>query len=372
MASYKNDLLIGICGKLQLPSGKYASAEERYDTISKTIQADSYFHGIELRMYPHGSFRLKTTVKPLSQNEYDLDFVVEIPSGIGLTPKGLYDHIYRILSTDGVHNRMVERKTRCIRVNYANDFHMDIMPGQLINPTTNEIIVPDRELKNWYHHSNPIGYADWFENQAKKSIRFELNAQRIAKASAEPVTEQEVVARLEPLRRAVQLIKRYRDIYCDKFEAEPVRSIVLCTLMGHISSTYSNELDIINDFCSYVNSKIVSANGTPFEVRNPVVDEVLTEKWTEDVNNYNDFVGMMNALTAHVRKLQAATINTDIASLMKEMFGESVTDDVIKEYASRISTARVNGTLGVAATGTLNTSKIGTMVKKNTFYGDEL
>ena len=39
-------------------------------------------------------------------------------------------------------------------------------------------------------------------------------------------------------------------------------------------------------------------------------------------------------------------------------------------YASRIATARVNGTLGVAATGTLNTSKTGTVVKKNTFYGD--
>lgn len=213
MMSYRDNILIGICGKLQLQPSKYALAEERYKVISDTIQTDTVFRTIDLRMYPHGSFRLKTTVKPLSNNEYDLDFVVEIPSGANMTPQDLYNHIYRILSSDGTHNSMLEKKSRCIRVNYANDFHMDIMPGQLINRATNEIIVPDRKLESWYHHSNPIGYAEWFENQAKTAIRFEMNQQRIAKGSAEPISDQEIVIRLEPLRRAVQLVKRYRDVY---------------------------------------------------------------------------------------------------------------------------------------------------------------
>lgn len=61
-------------------------------------------------MYPQGSFRLKTTVKPLKGNEYDLDFVAELPQNSNMTPKQLYDHIYRILSTDGVHNKMLEKR----------------------------------------------------------------------------------------------------------------------------------------------------------------------------------------------------------------------------------------------------------------------
>ena len=321
MALYRDKLLIGICEKLQLQPSKYALAEERYKTISDIIQADAAFKTIELRMYPHGSFRLKTTVKPLSENEYDLDFVVEIPSGVNMTPKDLYNHIYRILSEDGIHNSMVEKKSRCIRINYANDFHMDIMPGQVINRSTNEIIVPDRELISWYHHSNPIGYAKWFENQARTAIRYQLNRERIAKASAEPITDQEVVTRLEPLRRAVQLIKRYRDVYCERYDAEPVRSIVLCTLMGYISSSYSSEMEIISDFCTYVNGRIIASNGEPFEVKNPVVNEVLTEKWMESKKNYTDFVEMMKKLTEHIQKLRFATLNIDIASLVKEMFG---------------------------------------------------
>lgn len=370
MASFKDNLLIGICEKLQLPQSKYTLAEERYKTISDMIHTDTVFQKINLKMYPHGSFRLKTTVKPLSDNEYDLDFVVELPNEVNMTPKELYTHIYRILSKDNIHNNMVEKKRRCIRIKYANDFHMDIMPGKLIDHATNEIIVPDRELKSWYHHSNPIGYADWFENQAKTAIRGELNQQRIAKASAEPITEQEIVTRLEPLRRAVQLVKRYRDIYCDKHNTEPVRSIVLCTLMGYISSSYSSEMDIIQDYCSYVNGRIASFYGEPFEVRNPVVNEVLTEKWTENKNYYNDFVKMMRALTEYMQKLRMTSLNTDIVALVKEMFGENLTNDVIKDQSDHINFARANGTLGVTADGVLNTTMTVSTVKKNTFYGE--
>lgn len=370
MELYKDNLLIGICGKLQLQPSKYELAEKRYKAISDTIQDDSVFQAINLRVYPHGSFRLKTTVKPLFENEYDLDFVVEIPGYVMMTPQNLYDHIYRILSNDGVHNNMLDKKSRCIRVNYANDFHMDIMPGKLINPLTNEIIMPDLDMKNWYHHSNPIGYAEWFENQAKNIIRYELSLQRGIKSSTEPISDQEIVVRLEPLRRAVQLVKRYRDIYCDKHKTEPVRSIVLCTLMGEISSKYSSELDIISDFCTYVNSRISASNGKPFEVKNPVVDEVLTEKWNEDKKNYYDFVRMMRTLTEDIYKLKTLSINTDIVALAKDMFGENLTCEVIRDMTCRISTARADGTLGVTASGVLNTTKSVASIKKNTFYGE--
>lgn len=370
MPEYKEKLLIGICEKLQLTSGRYKLAEERYHTIADTIQDDYVFRNIKLEMYPHGSFRLKTTVRPLSSNEYDLDFVVEIPRNVQMTALDLYNHIYRILSNDGVHDGMVEKKSRCIRVNYANDFHMDIMPGQVYNPYTREIIVPDRELKYWYHHSNPIGYANWFEQQAKTQIINEMMNSIPIYERTEPIADQEIAKRLEPLRRAVQLIKRYRDIYCMKTKAEPVRSIVLCTLMGHISSSYSIDLNIISDFCLYVHSLIEENHGRPFEVKNPVVNEILTEKWQESKKNYMDFVRMMVSLEKDIQKLNNANTNNEIVPLLKKMFGENVTTTVIKEQAEGLLNARNLGVLSAGPTGLLNMEGSGLFVKKNTFYGN--
>lgn len=367
MSNYLESLLLGICDKLQLSPSLYEQATERYETITKTLQDDDIFIGTSLKLYPHGSFKLKTTVKPLKDDDYDLDFVAEIPSNSNMTPKELYDHIFRILANDGVHTNMVETKNRCIRVNYANDFHMDIMPGKLINEQTKEIIVPDRKMSGWYHHSNPIRFAEWFENQAKKQILFEHNQIR-GSFDVEKVSDQELTAKLEPLRRAVQLVKRYRDIYCDEHNCEPVRSIVICTLMGQISSFTGETIQIIERFCDYVNILIKKSNGKPFVVKNPVVDEELTEKWKEG-NNYNDFVEMMNSLSNDVIQLKKLSINTDTNKLVKKMFGENVTNLVIKDQAQRLNEIRKSGKLSVNSNGILTTNKNDTPIRKNTFYG---
>lgn len=372
MNKYTNKILIMLCEKLQLSDSLYELAEKRYHTIADIIENAPVMKGVSLNMYAHGSFRLKTTVKPLKGEEYDLDFVVEIAidNEDDMTPTELYNHIYDILSNDGIHDKMVEKKNRCIRVNYANDFHMDIMPGKLINAGTKEIIVPDKELRNWYHHSNPIRYAEWFEEQAKTQIITEINQMRKIQCSAEPIEDHEIVARLEPLRRAVQLIKRYRDIYCDKHNTAAVRSIIICTLMGHITSSYSDELQIIMDFCSYVSNLAAESGGKPFEVRNPVVNEVLSEKWTEDIQNYKDFISMIAALKKDIHRLNALSINSDINAVLKEMFGETVTNDAIKEYAKLIDVQREKGNLSVDSVGRLNTFNEGNKIRKNTFYGE--
>lgn len=122
-------------------------------------------------------------------------------------------------------------------------------------------------------------------------------------------------------------------------------------------------------FFEYVNSLISQSGGVPFVVKNPVVDEVLTEKWSEG-NNYKDFVSMMNALTSDVKALRGFSTNTDTNKIVKKMFGETITNAVITDYARRISEARVNGNLAVKSNGVLNTDKAGISVKKNTFYGD--
>ena len=368
MRTYVDEILFMICEKLQLTPSLYEQATKRYDTITKTLEAAFAFHDITLKLYPHGSFRLKTTVKPLASQEYDLDFVAELPTHSALTPNELYTQIADTLRHDGVHNNMVELKTRCVRIKYANDFHMDIMPAKLINPETHEIIVPDRELSNWYHHSNPIGFAEWFENQAKTKILEEIKHRRRIQCSVEEVSDQEIAAHLEPLRRAVQLVKRYRDVFSDKTGKDPVRSIVICTLMGQISNYSGDALQIINSFCTYVNGLIANAKGKPFEVKNPVVDEILIEKWSE-ANNYSDFVDMMKALTYDVKALQASHINADMNKLMKKMFGESITTDAILEYAKKISEARNSGNLSVTKDGVLKTDSRGIPVRKNTFYG---
>lgn len=52
------------------------------------------------------------------------------------------------------------------------------------------------------------------------------------------------------------------------------------------------------------------------------------------------------------------------------MFGETVTNDAIKEYAKLIDVQREKGNLSVDSMGRLNTFNEGNKIRKNTFYGE--
>ncbi|MFF3024420.1 nucleotidyltransferase [Gottfriedia sp. NPDC057948] len=83
-------------------------------------------------MYPQGSLSISTTVKPLAKQEFDLDLVCQInQSWQGKDSLKLLDSIEKRLKENKIYQDMVERKNRCIRLNYANEFLMDILPAHL-------------------------------------------------------------------------------------------------------------------------------------------------------------------------------------------------------------------------------------------------
>ena len=108
----------------------------------------------------------------MSKQEYDLDLVCEInQSWQGKNPLILLDTIEKRLKENKLYEAMVERKNRCIRLNYANEFHMDILPAHPADMTSNTSVkVPDRKAKDW-KDSNPKGYASWFND---RSYQYEM------------------------------------------------------------------------------------------------------------------------------------------------------------------------------------------------------
>ena len=79
---------------------------------------------------------------------------------------------------------------------------------------------------------------------------------------------------------------------------------------------------------------------------------------------------MIDSLKQDVAKLRTLTINSDMNALMKKMFGETVTNEAIMEYAKKMNENRSEGVLSVDSAGRLNTKGVGASVRKNTFYGE--
>src|SRR5438270_525994 len=126
------DLISRICEKLQISKSSYEQAEERYHAIGELLSSDgSGIAKYRPLVYAQGSMAIGTTLKPVGRDEFDIDLVCEFQ----IDPRPIEDPVRLLhaveftLAKSGRYKGMIERKDRCIRISYANDFHLDILPA---------------------------------------------------------------------------------------------------------------------------------------------------------------------------------------------------------------------------------------------------
>jgi hypothetical protein len=228
-----DDVLVRLCNILQLSSTQFSLAESHYHSICDWLgQEESELNQFDPDLYPQGSVALGTTVKPQTGDEYDVDLVCELNVDYRSVPQPvlLLDLIEKRMRQSERFRDRLERKRRCLRVNYEHDFHLDILPA-CPDPGagTTCLVVPDREDVRW-RASNPKGFVGWFKQ--KSALRPSVSFAQKAMDSAAPLPQPQSAEQKNTLQLSVQLFKRWRDRhYADTPDLAPV-SIVLTTLMG--------------------------------------------------------------------------------------------------------------------------------------------
>lgn len=293
----REELLARIAHELQLDSTRKERMETAYKAITELLENDDeFFKDLEIIIYPQGSVRIGTTVKPINREDYDLDAVLHIYDPYqNHTPEEIYNALVEAIERSDLYRPKSEKKNRCVRINYKDDFHMDILPGCMVYLNDKEkIAIPEKKLKTW-SFANPIGFAEWFmviANSVKQSMlsNFEMEIVE-AKIESEPLPKD--LYEKTPLQRAVQLVKRYRDIFFDDKDYS-VSSIVITTLLAYkyngeesIFETIDNTIGaIISDYDLAIRS------GKKFKVFNPVdPDEEFTDSWAkEHYESFYDFI----------------------------------------------------------------------------------
>jgi len=94
--AHLDELLEEICVGLQLTDTQHEEAKSRNDAVGKWLAADgSELASYRPNIYPQGSVRLRTTVKPRGQDEYDVDLVcqMELPPAYFSEPVAVLDMV---------------------------------------------------------------------------------------------------------------------------------------------------------------------------------------------------------------------------------------------------------------------------------------
>ncbi len=364
-----DDLLYEVCDDLQLPRPRHEQAQERYRALAGVLEeTNSPFRLHRPLIYPQGSMRLGTTVRPL-KGQHDLDFVLQLSrSHREINPMTLLLTLFNYLKQNGTYSRMVTLKNRCVRIEYANEFYMDILPACLnYEAGPNCIKVPDRDVQGW-KDSNPIGYADWF---ARKSQVTTLRLKMMGKAM--PVPTQQSAEDKYPLQLIVQLLKRWRDIYYATQEKIAPISIVLTTLAAKHYDGSSCINASLNAILNRISAEIDLADSrkTRLIITNPANgEEDLSERWAGDPIAYSAFKTGIRKLRTQWNSVLNKSVNVNIE--LERLFGETVQSALVKQ-AKRVQEARATKSLGVKPSGLIaSASAVGAVtMRPNTYHGEE-
>lgn len=356
---------------LELPDSAYDKARKRYEDLGEWFdREESAVSGSNPHIFPQGSFRLGTAIRPLDESEeYDLDLACKLRDGISkdshtqATLKkliGIELEAYR--KARGIKNEL-EAKHRCWRLEYQDElsFHMDIVPCipadekrrkailESIRNTgldeylagsasqTTVSITDDRHegfkhICDDWNISNPEGYTKWFE--------YRMNPQQtrilLEKAQVDDVP---LFKKKTPLQRVIQLLKRHRDNWSkDNPDSKPI-SIIITTLAAR---AYNGETDIVVALGNVLEKMGGLVRPTRPRVPNPVdPEEDFADRWYRHDCLHLRLEENFNAWLLQARKdFQHLTSTTD---------AEFLCEQIEEKFSLRVNQSELKKQLGISA-----------------------
>lgn len=364
-----DDLLDRMAAEVQLDDTRYDRMKGHYEAIKNWIEDDEkFFKPYKYDVYPHGSVRILTTVKPIGKDEFDLDIAIHLKAQWGNhIPERIYNELKRRLMEHEKYAKILEAKNRCIRINYHGDFHIDILPGiQEFEWDENRLKIPDRDLGRWVS-SSPRGYANWF--LGRNNMVVESLLEKALRAEKIPVDN---FKHKKPLQRSVQLIKRFRDIYFQKDDTYRTSSIILTTIAGQFYNGEDSIFDTIDNIIKRIKTQIL-AQPQRLVILNPVNNqENFTDKWDEDPGYYKAFIAFCDYLDAAWQELKRDNGMLLESQVLKGLAGDDILIKAQKSQSDIIGSYRQQNNLGInRSTGVLGAAASSiSSVKSNTFFGE--
>ncbi|MFU8861383.1 MAG: nucleotidyltransferase [Cyclonatronaceae bacterium] len=355
---------------LELPDSAYDKARKRYEDLGEWFdREESAVSGNNPHIFPQGSFRFGTAIRPLDESEvYDLDLACKLRDSI-TKDSHTQEDLKKLIGIElegyrkarGIKSEL-EPKHRCWRLEYQDDlsFHMDIVPCipadkkrrqailESIRKTGLEdsvaksashttVSITDDRHKGYKHIcddwniSNPEGYARWFE--------YRMNPQqtRILMEKAQ-VDDVPLFKKKTPLQRVIQILKRHRDNWSkDNPDSKPI-SIIITTLAAR---AYDGETDIVTALGNVLDKMGGLVRPTKPRVPNPVdPDEDFADRWYR-----HDCLHLRLEENFNAWLLQA---RTDFQHLTSTTDTEFLCEHIEEKFSLRVNEAELKKQLGIS------------------------
>jgi len=250
--------------------------------IFDALQTDSEIGSIVLGYEPQGSWPRETIIKPAEGVEFDADFMLKMKEQPDWAdgPETYITTVHDALARNGTYKDLLKpAKCRCVRVAYAGDYHVDVVPFVVLSDGRQVIVNGDDDV---WEDTDPAGFTAWMK---EKNDFTNGN-----------------------LKRAIRLFKYLRD---HRDNLKRTRSVLLTAMLGERIDAIKKSSDpayyedlpttflhLITDLDTWLQANptkpsITDPSGTTDPVGNPVT---FDHRWTEDT--YLAFRAKVSTLAA--------------------------------------------------------------------------
>lgn len=331
-----NDHFRAFIGEISLNPTRIDRIERAYETWKSKFKEDEEIKKIFLDFFLQGSYATDTAIRPQNNNEFDVDAVLLLDLEDNLAPKEALNWLAERMKSDETYKDKIIVKDRCVRIDYAGDFHMDIV---LAKPTDEDyVLIPSKKEGEWVE-TNPAGYVEWCKEVQSNNLYKFTNV--------------------------TKMVKFWRDQKVGK-ETAP-KSILLTTLLGRYmvgkNSDAESLVETLDNLLQNIDS-IVQDDGTTY-VENPSLeDENLARDWDAD----KLIIFKKKLIGFHDAAKDALDEPNKEKSIEKwqNIFGSKFPSELSEGYA--MASAIRQGSILVSSSGLLN-KKEGISIPQHRFYG---
>jgi len=164
-------------GQVNLNQSRIDQLDDRVTAITNFLQGANGFGEHAEDVIPQGSYAQKTIIKPVGAHEFDADVLLQMTQQDDWEPRDYVAELYTTFRRSPTYRELVGRRTRCVVVNYANEFHVDVVP-YLVRDDGHWIT---NRAENKLENTNPEGFNDWLDARDRITARRLVEVIRVTK-----------------------------------------------------------------------------------------------------------------------------------------------------------------------------------------------
>lgn len=280
---------------VNLNDTRIARLNSRVDTVTSFLRGHEVFGEYFIDVVPQGSYAQRTIIKPVSGREFDADVLLAMKQHPTWTPSEYTAELKRAFANSSIYKGMSHKRTRCVYIDYADDFHIDVIPFIEEKPA-----ITNNKIDDW-ETTDPQAFNAWLEGKSRVVGGGRLQA-------------------------VIRLLKYVRD----SKTTFSIKSVILTILVGrvveswHTNSNQNYYADVPTALLHVVEDLDVYLQSNPYlpSIMDPAeTGRDFRERWDQD--GYANFRNWIHYYAGKIRgAYESENVETSLAA-WQAVFGSS-------------------------------------------------